>query len=197
MIYETKFDTLFAPITAERVTIRRFTPADGADLAEILTDPEVVRFEPYSVFTPEQAAAEAEKFAESDCFYAVELNAEKKVIGKLYFHEEGNFGTYELGYTFAAAYQGMGYAKESAAALIEAAFAGGAVRRITAFVDGANTHSWNLLEHLGFVREGEMRAYTYKFTDEDGEPIWQDMLCYALLESDWARRNADEEETYD
>ena len=180
------FSDDFTPIGTDRLLIRRFLPSDGADLAEILTDPKVVHFEPYDVFTPEQAVHEAENFAQSSCFYAVELREERKVIGKLYFQHIGNFGTYELGYTFHGAYQGMGYAKEAAAALIRSAFESGKVRRIIAYSDEANTRSWNLLEHLGFQREGELREYTYKFLDEDGQPLWQNMLIYAMLASDAA-----------
>ncbi len=185
-MYEQKFSEIFEPIETEQLFIRRFLPSDGADLAEILTDPKVVHFEPYDVFTQEQAIQEAAIFAQSDCFFAVELKSERKVIGKLYFHHEGNYGTYELGYTFHAAYQGMGYAKAASAALIRSAFAGGTVRRVVAYADEANTRSWNLLEHLGFQREGELREYTYKFLDEDGQPLWQNMLIYAMLASDAA-----------
>lgn len=92
-----------------------------------------------------------------------------------------NYGTYELGYTFNAAYQGHGYAKESSAALIKYAFKNMEVRKIIAYSDSTNERSWRLLEALGMKREGELKAYTFKHRDKNDEPIWQDMLVYAIF----------------
>ncbi len=36
-------------IYTERLLVRRFTPMDGSDFAEMLTDPETVYYEPYDV----------------------------------------------------------------------------------------------------------------------------------------------------
>ena len=51
-------------LETERLSIRRFLPADGSDLAEILTDYETVFYEPYEPFSEHQAFAEAEKFSQ-------------------------------------------------------------------------------------------------------------------------------------
>ncbi|MBR1529034.1 MAG: hypothetical protein IJ642_07010 [Oscillospiraceae bacterium] len=61
-------------LETERLSIRRFLPADGGDLAEILTDYETVFYEPYEPFSEHQAVAEAEKFYQDEsfyCFYAM------------------------------------------------------------------------------------------------------------------------------
>ncbi len=168
-------------INTERLTIRKFKATDWKDLSEILTDENVVYFEPYDAFTVEACKSEAENFANSNNFFAVVLKSEDKVIGKLYFNHEGNHGTYELGYTFNASYQGHGYAKESSRALMHYAFENMDARRIVAFADAANERSWKLLEALGMSKEGKMKNYTFKHRDENGEPIWQDMLMYAVL----------------
>ena len=55
-------------IRSPRLLVRRFTSADGNDFAEILTDSETVFYEPYEVFTQEQAIAEAEKFSHDERF---------------------------------------------------------------------------------------------------------------------------------
>ena len=168
-------------IETNRLTIRKFHADDWKDLAEILTDKNIVYYEPYDIFTLEQCKTEAENFSRSNNFYAVTLKNENKVIGKLYFNNEGNYGTYELGYTFNAAYQGHGYAKESSAALIKYAFKNMEVRKIIAYSDSTNERSWRLLEALGMKREGELKAYTFKHRDKNDEPIWQDMLVYAIF----------------
>lgn len=171
-------------IQTDRLIIRRFRAEDWKDLAEILTDEKVVYYEPYDVFTTEQCKGEAENFSHNDSFYAVILKSENKVIGKLYFNDEKNFDTYELGYTFHGAYQGFGYAKESSAALMKYAFENMDVRKIIAYADATNERSWKLLEALGMKREGVLKAHCFKYKDEKGEPIWQDMLLYAAFYSD-------------
>ena len=168
-------------IETDRLLIRKFQADDWKDLAEILTDENVVYYEPYDVFTARQCKSEAENFSHSDSFYAVVLKSENKVIGKLYFNDNGHYGTYELGYTFNAAYQGFGYAKESSAALMRYAFERMGVRKIIASVDTTNERSWRLLEALGMKREGEKKAHTFKHRDKNGKPIWQDMFIYAIF----------------
>ena len=103
----------------ERLTVRNFRPEDAADLAEILTDPDVTYFEPYETFTAEACVQEAVKLSESRELFAVVLG--EKVIGKLYFSARG-FGSYEVGWTLHGAYQGKGYAAESVRSLMEYAF---------------------------------------------------------------------------
>lgn len=48
-------------LRTERLTVRKFMPADSSDLAEILTDSEVTYFKPYETFTYEACVKEAEK----------------------------------------------------------------------------------------------------------------------------------------
>ena len=191
-MYDQTFSESFSPIETPHLILRRIQPDDWEDLAEFLTDPKVVHFEPYFPFKREDCAQEAINLSQNDSFFAIYLKRESKVIGKLYFHNEGQYGTYELGYTLNAAYQGQGYAKEASAALIRNAFESGTVRRIIAYADEANTRSWNLLEHLGFVREGELHEYTYKYLDEDGQPRWQNMLIYAMLQKTFLQETAPE-----
>ena len=45
----------------ERLLIRRFTPNDWEDLYEYLSQEDVVKYEPYDVFTKEQSKEEAIK----------------------------------------------------------------------------------------------------------------------------------------
>ncbi len=92
--------------------------------------------------------------AHNPAFYAVELKASGKVIGKLYLKNQDFFDSYELGYTFNRNYWGKGYASESAKALMQYAFTELSARRIIAEADIRNTRFCRLLEKLGFRREG-------------------------------------------
>ncbi len=172
-------------IETERLIIRRFESKDADDFAEILTDKDVVYFEPYDVFTEENAKKEAVKLSENESFYAVVLKAENKLIGKLYFNNENNFDTYEIGYTFNAHYQGKGYAYESAYALMKYSFLNMNVRRIIAYCDTENIRSWKLLEKLGMRREGIHIKTFYKFMDSENNPIWKNSYSYALLKEEF------------
>ena len=60
-------------IETKRLLLRPFTAADGEDLYSYLSDPEVVRFEPYDVFTKADAEKEAARRAGDPNFFAVVL----------------------------------------------------------------------------------------------------------------------------
>lgn len=172
-------------IETNNLIIRKFTPDDWKDLSEILTDKDVVYYEPYNIFTVEQCKNEAINFSQSDNFFAVVLKSDNKVIGKIYFNNEHHFDTFELGYTFNAKYQGLRYAKESSLAIMDYAFKNFNARRIIAYADTTNERSWRLLERLGMRREGYHKATSYKFVDESNNPIWQDMFSYAILKDEF------------
>ena len=172
-------------IETERLIIRRFKSCDAEDFAEILTDEKIVYFEPYDVFSFESAEKEAETLSHNESFYAVVLKCENKLIGKLYFHNENSFDTYEIGYTFNFNYQGKGFAKESAMALMNYAFESMNVRRIVAYSNVKNERSWRLLERLGMRREGIHLKMSYKFLDSESNPIWDDFYSYAVLKEEF------------
>ncbi len=173
-------------LETDRILIRRFKKSDWKDLYEYLSDPEVVFFEPYDAFTPEEAKKEAAKRAASDSFFAVVLRSSDKMIGNLYFHE-GEFETWELGYVFNKTFQGKSYAYESAKALIDYAFSHGKTRRIIAMCNPENTRSWKLLERLSMRREGTHLQDVSFRNDDKGSPIWQDTYVYAILKSEWKK----------
>ena len=66
-------------IHTERLLVRRFTPMDGSDFAGILTDPETVYYEPYEVFTREQAVAEAAIRAGARFFFGYPITPQTEI----------------------------------------------------------------------------------------------------------------------
>jgi len=171
-------------IITERLIIRRFDENDWMDLYEYLSDEEVVRFEPYNVYTKEQAMEEAIYRAGAKSFYAVCLKENGKLIGNLYLGK-GEFDTWELGYVFNRSFQGQGYATESARALLEYAFTSLGARRIIAMCNPKNERSWKLLERLPMRREGMLLQNIYFKTGAQGEPLWVDTYEYAVLKNEW------------
>lgn len=168
-----------ALFTTERLIVRKFTPDDYEDLADILTDKNVTYFEPYETFTKEACIQEAVNFSKSEEFFAVVL--QNKVIGKIYFSEK-DFGSYEIGYTFNGKYQGKGYAYESVKGMMAYAILVLDIRRIFAEINARNTKSIRLAERLGMRKEAEHKEL---FPRKENENIFDDFYVYAMLKKDF------------
>ena len=171
-------------IKTQRLFLRRFTKDDWQDLYEYLSDPDVVKHEPYDPISEEQAKEWTGYRVDSTDFFAVCLNNESgKMIGNVYFAKQ-EFDTYEIGYVFNKTYWGKGYAREAAAAVIKNAFLHEGAHRVTANCNPENAPSWQLLERIGMKREGHLRKNIYFKTDAGGVPIWQDTYIYGMLKED-------------
>ena len=179
-------------LETKRLYIRRFEKSDGEDLFEYLSDEDVVKYEPYHVFTKEQALQEAIRRSSRKDFFAICLKESNKLIGNLYFNR-GDFDTWELGYVFNKSYQKNGFATESVYALLKVAFSELNVRRVVAYCSPKNVPSWRLMERLKMRREGLMLQNVYFKTNELGEPIWLDSYQYAILRTEWDKIKNDDE----
>lgn len=175
-------------IKTERLVIRRFKAEDWRDLHQYLSNPNVVKFEPYGVFSEEASKQEAINRTENEAFWAVCLK-NGKLIGNLYLGKQ-DFDTWVLGYVFNDEFQNNGYATESAKAILNYAFTCLGARRIIALCNPLNIASWKLLERLEMRREGHLLKNIYFRTDESNQPIWQDTYEYAMLSEEWENRGA-------
>ena len=171
-------------IQTDRLLVRPFRPDDWRDLFAYLSRPEIYEFEPGEPIDAEAARAMAVERSKGRAFWAVELRAEGRMIGHLYFQpiEPAELRTYELGYIFNPGYQRRGYATEAARALVDHAIAELGLRRAIAQCNPANIASWRVLEKIGFVREGHLRRNTFFRRDGEGRPIWQDTFEYGRLD---------------
>ena len=168
----------------EHLFIRRFLDTDWQDLYEYLSKPEVVKYEPYDIFTKEQAKQEAASRAKLECFYGVCRKTNGKLIGNIYLQKD-DFDTWELGYVFNSSFQKRGYATEAAKKMIGVAFGIWGARRIIAMCNPDNHSSWKLLERLGMRREGTLLQNIYFKTDENNDPVWLDTYEYGILKTEW------------
>ncbi len=168
----------------ERLLIRRFLPEDGEGLFAYLSREDVVKYEPYGVFTREQAEAEAVRRSEDANFWAVCLKSNGLLIGNIYL-APGEFETWELGFVFHDEFHGQGYATEAARALLGELFSSGKAHRVVAMCNPENRSSWRLLERLGMRREGVLHKNVWFVKDRDGLPVWQDTFEYAVLKEEW------------
>jgi ribosomal-protein-alanine N-acetyltransferase len=174
-------------IETERLIIRRFSSDDWKDLYEYLSQEQVVKYEPYGVFTEVECKREAGIRSRNKAFLAVCLKESGKLIGNIYFaiQEPKEFATWEIGYVFNPKYHGKGYATEGCRAVIDYGFKALKVRRVVAMCNPDNTSSWRLLERLNMRREGYLRKNIYFKVNEKGEPLWNDTYEYAILADEW------------
>ncbi|MBS4538912.1 GNAT family N-acetyltransferase [Clostridium sp. D2Q-11] len=170
----------------ERLVLRRFLPDDWKDLYEYLSIEEVVRYEPYGVFTKEECIKESiERYeAEDDSsFWAVCLKENDKMIGHIYFQQTDpkKFMTWALGYVFNPKYYHKGYATEACKRILQYAFEDCDAHRIVAGVNVKNIASWKLLERLNMRREAHFLQNVFFNRDSYDKPVWNDSYRYGIL----------------
>ncbi len=177
----------------ERLLIRRFKSEDWMDLYDYLSQEEVVKYEPYEVFSMEQCQKEAINWAGNESFWAICLKETGKLIGNIYL-SKGDFDTWELGYVFNKEYHNFGYATEAAWTLVNDAFINQQARRVIAMCNPYNISSWKLMERLNMRREAHKLQNIYFKKDDLGNPIWLDTYEYAILDSEWLKLNKVDEQ---
>lgn len=173
----------FAPITTDRLVLRRFAARDAAAFRAYRDDPEVARWQGWDGCSREEAEAfvagmEAAAYGLPGQWFqiAVADRADDRLLGDigiLILADEPRLVV--LGVTFAGRAQGRGHATEALDALIRRLFIEEARHRLQASIDPRNTRSVALFERLGFRQEAHFRRSVWA----KGE--WCDDLVYALL----------------
>ncbi len=174
-------------LETNRLILREFYSSDWRDLHEYLSKESVVKYEPYDIYDEEGSKEEALYRSTAQCFWAVVLKGNNKVIGNIYFEnqEPEEFGTWEIGYVFNPEYWGKGYATESCQKILSYGFKELKARRIIAMCNPKNQPSWRLLEGLNMRREGHLRKNIFFKKDEGGNPIWNDTYEYGILAEEY------------
>jgi RimJ/RimL family protein N-acetyltransferase len=176
------------PVKTDRLVLRPFNRADLEPLLAIQSDPVAVRYVPYPPRNRAAVAAVLErKMAntalrqEGDLIeLAVALGEDGSMIGDVLLalrsveHE-----TVEVGYIFAPASGGQGYATEAVRAIVGLAFGSLGARRLIARVDDRNTASSALLTRLGFRLEAHLVENEWLKGELTSE------FDYALLAREW------------
>tara|TARA_Y100001933_G_C18924421_1_gene532482 strand:- start:488 stop:1021 length:534 start_codon:yes stop_codon:yes gene_type:complete len=170
--------------------LRPFKASDWKDLHDYLSNPEVVKYEPYSVHSIEESQACAKERSQSDAFYAIEEITLHKVIGNLYMTPFGPeaYKTWMIGYVLNSKHWKQGYASEAVQMLLEELFIEKKVHRVIARCNTDNKPSWQLLEKNGFKREAEFKKIAYFSKDEHGHPNWHNAYEYAMLQEEWLKK---------
>ena len=178
---------MFEPVTIEtsRLRLRPLQQEDAPAFFEVWSDPAAMR---YFSFTPmqtiEQAQARvADKLKSlsdgNSVICVIESIDTQDVLGDCaLFNGVQKCQRADIGFCLRRKYWGRGYMLEAANALIEHGFENAGLRRVEADVDPGNRSSIQLLERLGFQREGYLRERWMI----GGEPM--DTVLYGLLRRD-------------
>jgi aminoglycoside 6'-N-acetyltransferase len=192
--YHRAVDQAFDRLLTPRLVVRRFTAADAPAFARYRSDPDVARYQSWNApFPLEQAQAFIAWLVdrhpdEPGEWYQVAIASREqpdRLLGDCGFRSRTDEpGIVDLGYSLAAEAQGHGYATEAVGEVLRYLFEDRHKHKVCADCDTRNRPSWQLLERLGFAREGELRE---SFRDADG---WASEYLYGLLAPEW-RANRD------
>jgi len=179
------------PLTSARLTLRRLTLDDAADLALRRSDPATAEYQawthPYSL---EKAVALIDEVNSYDWAapghwhqLAVVENATGRVVGDATFYLANHGHTGEIGYTLHPWARGQGFATEAAATIIDHLVEEIGVHRLEASTHPDNAASNRVLERLGFTLEG-VKKESYWVAD-----VVSDDAIWGLLARDWVSQN--------
>lgn len=179
------------PFETPRLILRAFRPEDAAAFSAYRSEPEVARFQgwsaPYSLEQAQEFVTEMMQAVPGTPgqWYqiAMEEKASGQVIGDVAFHIEANSPQQAiLGITLAGAAQGKGYATEAMQRLLQFLFEDLELHRVSAYIDVDNPASYQLVERLGFRREGHFIENTWF------KGAWGSEYFYALLAREWREK---------
>jgi aminoglycoside 6'-N-acetyltransferase len=161
-------DPAFERLLTARLVLRRLRPEDVDAFAAYRSDPEVARYQGWRAPYPRE---EAERFVAALAGlapgrpgtwfqFAVAPREGGPLLGDCALRtsrRDPRCG--ELGFSFARAHQGRGYAAEAAAAVLAYAFDTLGMTRVEALIDARNRRAERLLTRLGLRCEGPRRGH--------------------------------------
>ena len=168
-------------LTTARLRLRPFTPDDLDGICAFYGDAEVMRYIGNGLPRSRDEARERLDFM-IRCWdehgygmLGVEPLAGGALLGRCGFLPMPEIGAIELGYTFRRDAWGLGYATESARAVLDWAFGAGGLERVVARARPANVASTRVMDKLGlrFEREAE---------SDGGPAVW-----YAIGRETWLK----------
>lgn len=172
-------------VRGQRVSLRLPHAGDAPRLFELASDAEVTRFFSWGPYREEsEAAAWLETLPERRADgIALELAIVERDVGVV-----GITGVLEVsrrdrravvGTWVGREYWGTGANPESKELVAHLAFGPLRMERLGAWADVRNPRSQHALERLGFIREGELRAF-HRHGDQR-----RDVVAYSLLREEW------------
>ncbi len=151
-------------LETERLRIRPLLPDDGPFILKLLNDPSFLEFiGDKGVRTLDEARTYIEEGpmeSRKRLGFALDLVEERltgEPMGICGLVKRPALDDPDLGFAYLPPWQGRGYAREAAEAVIDDARGRLGLKRLGAVVDGRNSPSIGLLTRLGFSRQGTVR----------------------------------------
>jgi RimJ/RimL family protein N-acetyltransferase len=175
-------------IETQRLRIRPFTLEEAPFIAATRSDPVVARFLPWEPpFPLEEAKLRIETAGMRTALEPNQwvLRAVERLEGGTLVGEVGVRGHHEdpqqaiIGYVFAHAAHGHGYATEVVRAVVRELFLTHRLHRVFAYTQDQNRASQRVLEKIGFRREAHMIEAFF------ARGQWQSEYMYAMLAREW------------
>ncbi|MGB8645766.1 MAG: GNAT family protein [Anaerolineae bacterium] len=178
-------------LLTERLVLRPFEDADLESFVAYRSDPAVAEYQGWDApYSQEQGLAfiaemkDKQPGVPGDWYQvAVQRKADARMIGDVAFvllMEDTRQA--EMGFTFARAYHGQGYATEAVTRLLDYLFDELRLHRVRANCDPENLASAKLLERVGMRREGHT-VESLRFKGRWASEYW-----YAILRREWETR---------
>ncbi len=173
-------------LDTDRLLLRWITDDDVDDFYAVYSDPEVMRYWSTPPLPNKEAASRViseihEGFGNQQLLkWGIALRTDNTLIGSVtLFHPDFTHRRTEIGYALGRPFWRQGYMQEALTRVLEHAFSELNFHRIEADVDPRNEASLQILERLGFQREGYLRERW-----QVGGEI-QDAVLFGLLRPDW------------
>ena len=150
-------------IKTDRLTIRDLRRGDLEEFYAYRSDPEVTRYQNFTVMTKEEAGDfindnSLKLFGAAGEWvqYAIENSTDKQLIGDCAIKLDSNdLKIAEVGITISPRYQKNGFAKKTLLGLAKWLFEAKGIDSIKEIVDAENIASIRLLKSAGFIQRGE------------------------------------------
>jgi ribosomal-protein-alanine N-acetyltransferase len=158
----------FPSFSTSRLTLRRITDEDDAEIFFLRSDPEMLQFldrDPaVSIDEARQWIRAINEGTDNDQYiaWAIALKNDPKLIGTITFwniKKEHNWA--EIGYALHSKFQGQGLMQEAMTTVLEYGFKTLQLHSVEANVNPDNKRSIRLLEKNGFAREAYYRENYY------------------------------------
>jgi RimJ/RimL family protein N-acetyltransferase len=179
-------------LETERLILRKLKMSDLDDLHSFRSNPEIVKFQGFNLFTIEDSKKFIEEQSNAEfgepgewVQTGIVWKENNKLVGDFALKPERDEPrTVEIGVTLNTNYQGKGFAIEAFTKVFEYLFTETETHRIIGLLDTENHGSRKLMENLNFRREAEFKK---SYWDEKMNE-WRDEYVYAMLKEDWEKK---------
>ncbi len=177
----------FPTLETKRLVLRQLTMDDAGFYLGNFSDPTTVELTCFEAPADLEAAkAEIKEYCIDNFLnstgirWGVTLKESGRLVGTCGMYKwVKNHYRAEIGYDMLPEYRRKGIMNEALSKMIEYLFHDVGLNRIYAYIDPRNLASMNLVESLGFVKEGTLRESTF-FRGR----FWDDVV-YSLLAREW------------